>query len=653
MDPLVFELKRCLQRARLNPVRGMANWIEEELVIADGPTAGEPFQWARQPVTKLLIDEIDSGRWGEIFGTGPSQSGKTLILFVCPALYHVLELGETYILGIPDMRMANNKWQMDLLPAIKANPRWERLLPLAGPGSQGGIVKDTITFRNGGVMKFMSAGGSDQARAGFTSRVLGITEAARFSRVSEASREADPLRQLRARQAAYDEPQRRLYVEGTVTVEEDLPWSAKGDSTDSKIVSQCVHCGSWVAPERENLLGWEHAINAIEAGANAHWCCPECGEAIYEDQRREMVAGSKLVHAGQEVTRTGEVVGPLPQTNRLFFRYSGWHNLFVSTATLAKEEWRADQIDHESLEYENAQKELTQFKWAIPYKPGNLQSQPLEKKEVLKKIDKLPKGMLPAETTHLTLGCDVGKYSLHYYLLAGLSTGMLHTPDYGIIEVPSSFMDWEHAISHALNELFDLCETGWMIRSTGQIMRPNQVWIDTGYEPDGIFKSVLSRYGRPSRRSMVQLVIGRGSGQMERIYASPSKKGGGVIEIGHHWHVSRNKRWRTFQIFADADHWKDRVQDSFKQRTKESKDSKESKEPGMITLYHASEREHQRLSKHITNEHREVEFVPGKGEVVKFTKKGANHWLDAAYYARAALDRVGWRATKLDEVAGR
>jgi phage terminase large subunit GpA-like protein len=640
-DSLVFELKRCLQRARLNPVRGMVDWVGD-FVIADGPNVGEPFRFETQPITKLLIEEIDSRRWNEVFITGPSQSGKTLIGFVAPALYHTLELGETYVLGIPDMRMANNKWQMDLLPAIKANVRWERLLPLAGPGSQGGIVRDTITFRNGGVLKFMSANGSDQARAGFTSRVVGITEAARFSRVSETSREADPLRQMRARQAAYDEPQRMLYVEGTVTVEEDLPWSAKSDSSDSKIMSRCPHCGDWIAPERENLLGWQDCINVFEAGEMAVWCCSMCGEGISESERRESVSASKLVHAGQTINRRGQILGPMPKTNRLFFRYSGWHNLFVTTSTLAKEEWRADQIDKETTEYENAQKELTQFKWAIPYKSNNLESQPLDKKEVLKRrAEAYPRGLLPPKTTHLTLGCDVGKYSLHYFVLAGLSSGMLHCPAYGMIDVPSAFMDWEQAIAHALNELFELCEVGWTLQGSSQPRLIDQAWIDTGYEPDAIFKAVIAHSGRPSRRSRYQMALGRGSGQMQRMYQAPPKRGGGIVEIGHHWHTVRNKRWKTFQIFADSDHWKDRLQDSFKQ----PKDK-----PGAITLYHAPEREHDRLSKHITNEHRKVEFVPGEGEKVKFEKKGANHWLDAAYNARAALDRIGWRPELVDKV---
>jgi porphobilinogen deaminase len=71
--------------------------------------------------------------------------------------------------------------------------------------------------------------------------------------------------------------------------------------------------------------------------------------------------------------------------------------------------------------------------------------------------------------------------------------------------------------------------------------------------------------------------------------------------------------------------------------------------PESITLYHAPEREHLRFSKHITNEHRKVEFVPGRGEVVKFEKKGANHWLDGTYMARAALERVGWTAVGIEK----
>lgn len=638
MDVIVSEMVRCIKRAQLNPVRSMQKWMEQEFIIPDGKHQGLPIQWDTQPVAKLLVQEIDSGIWNEVFVTGPSQSGKTLIGFVAPALYHTLERGEKFVLGIPDMRMADNKFQLDLKPAILANARLARLLPKSGPGSQGGIVRDTVTFLNGGLIKFMSAGGSDQQRAGFTTRVVGVTEAARFSRVSETSREADPLRQIRARQASYDEHERMLYVEGTVTIEEDLPWSARSESSQSVLVSQCPHCGEWISPERENLLGWKDAVDAFEAGENARWFCYRCGESIDDQQRADSVRSTKLLHAGQSINKRGEITGPRPRTNRLFFRYTGWHNLFVSTATLAREEWKADQIDHESIEYENGQKELCQFKWCVPYKPNNLESQPLESKAVRRRAkDSFPKGVLPPDTTHTAVGCDVGKYWLHYVLLAGRMDGSMHVPDYGSIEVPSAFMDWEQAIAQAISELMDLCETGWLHRLENQIKEPGEIWIDKNYEPDGVVKGVIARCGKPKRRSRVQVVLGRGSGQLQRIYQAPPKVGGGVIQIGHHWHMSLSKRFRCCEIFVDSDHWKDRIHDAFKI---------ERGTPGSLTLYQAPEREHSKFSKHITNEFRKVEFVPGRGEVVTFEKHGANHWLDALYYARASLDRQGWMPQK-------
>lgn len=81
---------------------------------------------------------------------------------------------ETVILGVPDMEMASDKWQLDILPVIERS-RFRDLLPKRGAGSRGGRV-ETIHFRHGATLKFMSGGGSDKSRAGFTSRVVVITE---------------------------------------------------------------------------------------------------------------------------------------------------------------------------------------------------------------------------------------------------------------------------------------------------------------------------------------------------------------------------------------------------------------------------------------------------------------------------------------------
>ncbi len=123
--------------------------------------------------------------------------------------------------------MAANKWELDVMPVMESSPNLRSLKPTSGAGSAGGKIKDMVTLRDGVAIKLMSAGSQDTGKAGFTSRVLGVTEAARFSTAGESSVEADPLRQLRARQRSYEEHERFTYVEGTVTLETDLPWRFK------------------------------------------------------------------------------------------------------------------------------------------------------------------------------------------------------------------------------------------------------------------------------------------------------------------------------------------------------------------------------------------------------------------------------------------
>jgi hypothetical protein len=55
-------------------------------------------------------------------------------------LYHLFEIGETVICGLPDMDMAADKWREDILPAVESS-RYRELLPRHGGGSRGGRVE--------------------------------------------------------------------------------------------------------------------------------------------------------------------------------------------------------------------------------------------------------------------------------------------------------------------------------------------------------------------------------------------------------------------------------------------------------------------------------------------------------------------------------
>ena len=172
---------RCMSNAKTRVLRSMRQWAEEELVIPNGPFIGDQFSVKNQPVLGLLLDEFDSGRWVEKYTTGPSQSAKTFGCFVIPIAYHLAEMGEDVVCGVPDMNMASDKWEDDLLPPFQQSPSLKRLLPSRGSGSEGGKVTDSIELTNGAKLKFMSRGSKDQGKAGFTARVVCVTEAAGFS----------------------------------------------------------------------------------------------------------------------------------------------------------------------------------------------------------------------------------------------------------------------------------------------------------------------------------------------------------------------------------------------------------------------------------------------------------------------------------------
>ena len=113
------DLEWLLSQARPRRLRSMREFAEQEIVIPTGPFAGRRFRCSRQPYTGLWFDAIDSGNWCRFVATGPTQSGKSKCGFVIPLLYHLLEIGETVICGLPDMDMASDKWRKDILPVIE------------------------------------------------------------------------------------------------------------------------------------------------------------------------------------------------------------------------------------------------------------------------------------------------------------------------------------------------------------------------------------------------------------------------------------------------------------------------------------------------------------------------------------------------------
>lgn len=603
--------------------------------MATGPYAGHPFRVERQPFTGLLFDELDSGRWPTVYITGPSQSSKTLSGFVIPTLRDAVELRQDVVLGIPEADMATDKWDKDFLPTLAASPALRPLIPAVGPGSRGGRVRDRITLTSGVDLKIITCGGQDTAKAGFTASRIRVTEAAGWSKASERSVEANPLRQLIARMRSFRRHERSLIVEGTTTIEDELPWSARGSddddtvvSTRSRIVSQCPHCEAWVSPEREHLVGWDGAESEQQAADQACFICPSCAVILSEAERREMNRGAKLLHHGQTIDKHGRISGDLPPTSTLWFRWTAFNNLLLDAADTAIDEWKAAQIEEGTVDGENAERELCQFCHAVPFKSQLAAYEPLAASAVRKRRETFGRNELPPDVTHLTMGVDLGDWTAWWLVIAFRADGTLLVPAYGAFDVKrNQGDDLEKRIAQSLrefrNEVGDVGIAGRMF---------DRILVDCGYRPDDVATFVRST--GPPFETRWSAARGRGLSTNHGGYEHPRKASKDKPRVGLQWYGQINFKRKIPEYTFNADFWKLYVQERL--RVKQGA-------PGSLVLHRADgKNEHAKLSRHLVSEQLEPRWDEKKGLVKVWVKKGQNHWLDCAAMACVAGNMAGF-----------
>jgi phage terminase large subunit GpA-like protein len=621
----------------------MREWAEDELVIPTGPYAGQRYRTIRQPFTRLWFDAVESGRWSEFCGTGPSQSGKSLSLFVIPILYHLLEHRETVIVGLPTLEMAKDKWERDLLPVIEKTS-YRDLLPRGGSGSRGGHFTE-MGLRNGATIKFMSSGGGDKSRAYYTSRVIVFTETDGMQAAQSTSAEANPIEQIKARARAYSIRERRIFAECTVTNENGWIWdSIHRRGTGSQIALRCPHCCKWTTPGRDDLHGWREAESDMEAAAKANFYCPSCGEEWTEDQRVAANRSATLLHKGQEIDGKGEIVGPDPQTLCFGLRVSAVNNCLLSSADVAVDEWEAARKDDDP----DTQKKLFQFVWALPYTPGDVEQVRLDRDATSqRKAPASSKGSVPDDTDWITVGVDVGKYRCHWTAIAyRQETRSALIFDYGTIEfrevgqdgqtLDANHLGFDHFWRTQFAVWRDRILAGWP-GTDGARWEPDKVLIDARYQGDDPDRRVIYDYLREIRDKRFMATVGVGSGQVERKrYRQPRKRNKQIQQIGHHYFIQWSNDTRQYTVHVDSDQWKTILHMAL---------AKKIDQPGSLVMFDSmNPNEHRTFVRHLTAEHRVQKFEPGRGTVQQWeVESSANHWLDATVYAFAAGHLVGFR----------
>lgn len=601
---------------RVPRIRSVREFATQEVVIPDGDYQGQLWRAHRQPAHALWFDEIDSGKWSRFAFVACQQSGKTLAGFVVPTLYHLFELQETVIVGLPTMDIARDKWEVDLKPAIEAS-RFRDYLPTSGPGSKGG-TPELITLRNGTHLKFMSGGGGDEKRSAFTSRVLVVTEADKLDDTGSGSSESTKLRQLEGRTRFYGN-RKRIYLECTVSEETGCIWQEWTNGSAGLVYQPCDSCGEYVAPEREHFVGWEQAEEEIDA-EQAKFSCPSCGILWSEETRARQLQKARVVHRGQSIASDGAITGEPPRTRTCGFRYSASANAFADTAMIGIDEWRAKRSQDEDL----ANRELLQWTWAWPPAPRTQAEEPLDVQILMQRQSDLPRTHLPEDATRITAGVDARKERLEWFVIAGRESGGPLCVDYGWEAVPLQDLDLSTALQTAVKSLQERFDYGWLLPD-GERRSVDIALLDCHWSTDALYEAC---YGHQSWLP----ALGFGFKQHKATYRAPKNRTNAIVSIGDAWHqVVMERRFdgvqRKFRVIeTNADVWKTRLHRAL---------SVPEDHPHAMLLPKSDKPDGRReLAKQLTAERQESTTNSQSGTVIKWvTRYYMNHWLDAAYMA--------------------
>ena len=634
-EPLDIQLMReVAARARPTRRRSLREWVEQEIRLTTGPHAGRRFRTTRQPIAGLILDALDDRRYNRSALSGPVQSGKSLLGFVAPILYHICELREDVVVGVPDLDMSGDKWRRDILPVLLAT-RYRDIVPRVGAGSRNAGRIVSIEFTNGAALRFMSAGGGDKSRAGYTARVACLTEVDGYDEAGGGSDETDKVSQIEARTEAHG-PDRRVYMECTVSTSDGRIWREIQSGTASRIYCQCPHCSQPVYPEREHLVGWQDAPDVVTARTASGIACPACGVIWSEPDRYEACRRAVLVHCGQEAVLGDDgalvVIGEAELTDTLGISYSAAHNVLVPISETAAAEWKAA---NEAADKNLAERGLRQYKWTLPMESGPVDVLKLDPQQLSRtRARGLERGHVPRDTTALCVGVDVGKHLLHWTCVALRSHDAPYVVDYGRVEVASDSMPEERAIAHALASLQSRCQAGWMLDS-GSMMVPGAVWCDEGYQADIVHAACASDASGvwfPAKGlGWHQAKTGKAKGR----YKAPSKKDRRVVMIGEGWYLVRLPRPRGLRaVHVDADHWKSWLHGRLSLAPTAN---------GAATIYQTlSPSDHIPFLRHVTAERRVSSVKAGVGAVQSWENPTGrnNHWLDSTCLGVAACHYV-------------
>jgi hypothetical protein len=319
LDGLLDELARVIGPAP-RPRRlldfAMSLRLPED-ATSDDVTAGShpPYDPSTHPAQFEFLKAYAAGGYFDMVVLGPVQDGKTWAVEVVPTLYALAEQRVSVVYGCPDRPFCGKMWRTKFLPAIEASGL-RHLLPLDGPGSDGGVPDDTL-MTTGARLFLLGAGARNEAgQAGVTAPIVIIGERSkirpRFVELLLMRKEAYGAR---GRGVSTSTISNDDFTEGDDDQRMDSTVVAYERSTRGRLWFRCCHCaaeahpsGGWQTFEWSRVeADWSSDESARDT-ARLH-CAHEPKHALTDGDRRRSLREWRLAMHGQTVTPAGEVTG--------------------------------------------------------------------------------------------------------------------------------------------------------------------------------------------------------------------------------------------------------------------------------------------------------------------------------------------------------
>lgn len=603
-------IDNLFRNMRPKKIRTFQEFAEQEIVIPDGRYKNMKFSCDVMPWTREILRVFQEGKFIRYFFTGSRQSGKTLCAFQLPVMYHLFEIEEDVIVGVPKLDLAQGIWKKRLLPIIKKS-KYAEYIPTKGAGSRGGHKFEEITFNNGATLRFLSKGMS------YTARVIIFTEIDYMDTGGEASREGSPIAQIEECASSYG-ARRRIYGEGITTLETGAAYQEVFiTGTGTEIYLKCKKCNNWIVPKRDGLIGWQTAETEKDAARDARYECQECKYPWTEEDRTQALKNPRIMSIGQTI-ENDVVTGDPPDVFTFGMRWNRFHSSLSTMADIASHEWKVQRSEDPEDE-----RGIFQYVWAEPYRE-NLSAIPsLSYRNILKKIGRYKQGEVPSDTQAITLGIDIGWYICWWVAMAWRADTSGFVIDYGALDVPQDFNSKPDAIYSRLMQFkTDILDKGFQGRAHDLAL------VDAQFEPDAVYKFIKDA------GPLFMAAQGMGSSDKQR-WSKPPKNSVG----DRNWYVNTQKN-NMPMVHMHSDYWKQQIHTGI---------TAPEGTRGCLQVFERPERDHLSFAKQIAAERPIISYETGK-EKISWDRGGrANHYFDTVYMARVAAEIKGIKVRQIQK----